>query len=87
MVGLGTRVSQDMEDYFVQKNSQMQVDCPDKNTTYVGWAEKQYNTSEPKWRIKRILIVGTVTEIQYAGGRLNFTNIWDDRATLTYSYT
>ena len=59
-------------------------------TTYVGQAEKGTDTDLPKWRIKKIVEVvaggNTLTTITFANGSgLNFVNVWDDRATLTYA--
>ena len=51
---------------------------------YVGFSEFGSDTSMPKWKIKKVTEVGTITTIQYADGNTKFDNIWDDRATLTY---
>ena len=53
--------------------------------TYVGEALPGTGESEAKWRIKRIEEVGDDFNILWAGGDANFDNIWDDRATFTYS--
>jgi hypothetical protein len=56
---------------------------------YVGEAAPGSNTSEAKWRIKRIEEgVGIDTgdfDIIWADGTAEFTKVWDDRATFTYS--
>ena len=56
---------------------------------YVGEAEPGLGTSEAKWRIKRIEEgVGVDTgdfDIIWADGTAEFTKVWDDRATFTYS--
>jgi hypothetical protein len=53
--------------------------------TYVGFAVNGTPTSAPRWKVKKITEVGTITTIEYADGDSKFDNIWDDRATLTYA--
>ncbi len=51
---------------------------------YVGEASTGSATSGASWRIKRVdSTTGTV--IQWADGNSNFDNIWDNRASLSYS--
>lgn len=52
---------------------------------YVGSAAPGSSTSSPVWRIKKIVEVGSMITITWANGDSNFTNIWDDRTTLTYN--
>lgn len=54
--------------------------------TYVGFAKTGASTAAARWKIKKITEVGTITTIQYADGNSKFDNIWDDRASLTYTY-
>lgn len=61
------------------------VDEPNSTTTYVGQSAIGSVTSDPVWRIKRILILGTETIIEWAGGDSNFDKVWNDRASLSYS--
>jgi hypothetical protein len=37
------------------------------------------------WRIKRLLTTGTVLAVEFADGNPKYDNIWNDRASLTYS--
>lgn len=53
--------------------------------TYVGEADPGSLTSAAVWRVKRITDDGTeFTTVQWAGTGV-FDQIWDDRASLTYS--
>lgn len=65
---------------FLQK-----IDSVDANTTYIGTAQIGAATSSALWQIKRILTSGTITTIAWASGTDAFTNIWDNRVSLSYS--
>lgn len=55
------------------------------NYIYIGEALPGTETSEAKWRIKRVdQQAGDDYEIIWADGTAEFTKIWDDRLTLTY---
>lgn len=54
-------------------------------TNYYGYAELGTANSDALWRIKKVVTTGTVTEVTYADGNKLFDNVWDDRATLSYS--
>jgi len=60
------------------------VDETDPNSIYVGEAEPGADQNLPVWRIKQILTTGTMRNILYANGNAAYTNVWADRATLTY---
>jgi len=66
----------------VQYNRLIDFEAP---YTYVGEALPGTATTEAKWRIKRIETVGEDFNILWADGDANFNNVWDDRATFTYS--
>lgn len=66
-------------------NLAMRVDEPDANTTYQGWAEPGSVNGGAVWRIRKVAKSGTVTTITWADGNVNFDNIWDNRASLSYS--
>jgi hypothetical protein len=53
--------------------------------TYVGDAAVGAATSAAAWRIKRITVSGDLATVEWADGNQNFDNIWDNRASLTYS--
>lgn len=56
------------------------------NLIYQGQANPGTLKSEAKWQIKKFTYVGgNITDIQFADGNTNFDNIWDNRASLSYS--
>lgn len=60
-------------------------DVVDTTTQYIGKAEAGSGTGAPVWQIQRILTEGTTTTIEWADGDYKFDNVWDDRASKTYS--
>lgn len=54
-------------------------------TTYAGFALAGANPAQPVWRIQRITETATTTLIEYADGNENMDNVWNDRASLSYS--
>jgi hypothetical protein len=52
--------------------------------TYVGEAVAGSSTSGPVWLIKKIDETSGIS-ITYADGNTNYDNVWDSRASLTYS--
>ena len=53
---------------------------------YVGHAVSGAATSAAKWYIKKItLSSGNPTASERVGGIIKFNQVWDDRASLTYS--
>lgn len=64
-----------------------QVDFVNDNVIYKGWADTGTTTSTPAWRIQKITFVGTDEDvvIEWADGNGNFDNVWDNRASLTYT--
>ncbi len=61
------------------------IDEVSSSLTYIGEAAVGVSESDPKWRIFRITVSGTVTSIQYANGNTNWNSVWADRASLSYS--
>lgn len=59
----------------------------DGSNLYVGYAVPGTATSSASWKIKRIVSSGTPTDYsaRFADGNTNFDNIWDNRASLSYS--
>lgn len=58
----------------------------DGEITYIGTAKPGNNdTAEAYWQIIKITDTGTSTEIVHADGDDNYNNVWDDRASLSYS--
>ncbi len=63
----------------------IKVDEVDTQTTYVGYAAPNSTTAVPVWRILKIIVSGSLTTILFADGNNKFDNIWDNRASLSYS--
>jgi len=61
------------------------IDEPSSSVTYVGVALVGTDTAAAEWQIKRITVSGTVTTIEWADANAAFDNVWDDRASLSYS--
>jgi hypothetical protein len=61
------------------------VDEVSTTLTYVGYAVPGTAASAASWRIARIQTVGTVLMKTWANGNTNYQNIWNDRASLSYS--
>jgi len=53
---------------------------------YQGESSPGTSKGAASWRIKKLSYSGTnVVDIQWADGTNNFTKVWNDRATYTYS--
>lgn len=63
----------------------VQLDEASSSVTYVGGAAPGSATSSAAWQIKKITTTGADIAITWADGDAEFDNVWDDRATLTYS--
>lgn len=61
------------------------IDEVSTSITYVGEAATGSSTSGALWRVKRITTSGVITTIEWADGNGNFDNIWNNRASLSYS--
>lgn len=61
------------------------VDEPSATVTYVGKAEISSGSGSAVWQIYKMTISGTQLIITWADGDSSFNNIWDNRASLTYS--
>lgn len=53
--------------------------------TYLGKAKLGTATSDAAWQIRRINFSGTTNTFQYANGSRRYDQIWDNRASLTYT--
>lgn len=63
---------------------QKEVDFVGQDMIYRGEAAPGSLTSDPVWRIKRILFVGEDISEKWAGGSALFDKVWNDRATYSY---
>jgi hypothetical protein len=61
------------------------VDEVSGNLTYIGIAKLGTPDASTGWQILRIQKTGSVTTLQYADGNARYDNIWNDRASLTYT--
>ena len=52
---------------------------------YIGRADTGAATSAALWRIIRYDVSGDLTTDGFASGSTEFDQVWDDRASLTYS--
>lgn len=52
---------------------------------YFGYSLPGTLGSAVGWSIKRETLSGSDVTVEWADGNLSYDNIWDDRATLTYS--
>jgi len=63
---------------------QTRLDEASATITYVGSAEMASSTSASAWRIKRLDSTSGLV-ILWADGNADFDNVWDNRASLSYS--
>ena len=61
------------------------VDKTNSPTEYFGSANPGTSTSAAFWKIMRKTVSGDVETYDFADGNANFDNVWDDRASLSYS--
>lgn len=61
------------------------IDVASATVTYIGEAVVGTLGSAAAWRIQRVTVSGTVTSIEWADGNVNDDNVWDNRASLSYS--
>jgi hypothetical protein len=73
-------IKSSIEAYYI-----VRIDSPSGTITYIGKALAGTATSAATWQIKRIEDVSTETIILFADGNTSFDNVWNDRASLTYS--
>ena len=62
-----------------------ELDDAGGGVTYVGIATPGTAASAASWQVKRITEVGADISIEWADGDALFNNIWDNRASLSYS--
>jgi hypothetical protein len=61
------------------------IDQADPSNIYIGIAKIGSSGSAGIWQIRKISNVSNVLLIQFAGGVSTFTNIWNNRASYSYS--
>lgn len=60
-------------------------DYIDATTSYLGEALPGTLESAATWRIRLITTSGSDVTVKWADGNSRFDNVWDDRASLSYS--
>jgi hypothetical protein len=60
------------------------IDAASDTITYIGYKNLSDDASAAVFKIKRILIDGTVTKITWAEGTDTFSLLWANRATYDY---
>lgn len=63
----------------------MRTDAASATVTYQGWAAPGTATSAASWRIKRITESTGDFALEFAAGSNAFNQVWDNRASLSYS--
>ena len=53
--------------------------------TYRGYALAGSLNANPVWAILKETVTGAITKVEWAGGEVANSYVWDDRATVTYS--
>jgi len=61
------------------------IDEASATVAYIGEAVPSATVSQALWRIKKIDSTTNPTTIYFADANDNFDNVWNDRASLTYS--
>ena len=68
-----------------EKNYKDLVDVVSSSLIYLGKAEPGTTTNDNFWQIFRKQKTGTVWFTEMADGNEKFDNVWDNRASLSYS--
>lgn len=63
----------------------LELDVASTTVTYVGEAEAGSAASAAAWRVRKLTKTGDNLSIKWADGDTLFDNVWDNRASLTYS--
>lgn len=76
-----------LEDLAVAMKPQYAVllDTVSDTVFYVGEADPGSLTSEAVWRIKKVTSVSGDISVEWADGSSTFSQVWDDRLSLSYS--
>jgi hypothetical protein len=61
------------------------LDEPSATITYVGKAVAGTSAGAASWQISRLTVSGTELIMEYADGDMLYNNIWNNRASLSYS--
>ena len=65
--------------------TQVLVDTTTAGTTYIGESAPNTASSSALWRVYKVVVTASAVTVKFADGNDAFDNIYDDRASLTYS--
>lgn len=54
-------------------------------TVYIGIARVAASGAQAVWQIRKIVTIGAETRFYFADGDDRYNNVWDNRASLSYS--
>ena len=60
-------------------------DSVDSTILYIGEADNGTPTSSARWKITRLTAAGKTVDVELANGNSKFSNVFDNRESLTYS--
>lgn len=85
--GLGTDLNHYISSFATDMLMTQKIAYDGSNRTeYIGFALPGTASSAPGWLIKKMTYgAAGATDIQFAGGAIAFTSIWDSRAGYSYS--
>ena len=80
------RITEILEGEIVGSSSgyQTYADEVDASNTYVGESAPGVAVTTAAWRIKKVVVAGTITTVKYADGVSTFTKIWNSRTGYSY---
>ena len=61
------------------------IDEVSSSVSYFGFAPAGSAEGSALWKIKKLTVSGTVTKVQFADGNALYDNVWNNRASLSYS--
>ncbi len=61
------------------------MDDDGAGTVYTGYALRGSADSDAAWFIMKQFTSGNITTVRFASAPFDFTQVWDDRASLTYT--
>lgn len=70
--------------YLMRDDNPTRIDMVTDELIYLGWAEYGSSESDQVWKIRKIILQGTVWKQLYANGEQTFVNSWTDRSIYNY---
>lgn len=81
----GASTEATLANVLLEVEQPLQVDSAGAGVTYIGYAAAGTATSAASWGIKRFTETGLDVAVAWADGNKTKDNIWDNRASLSYS--